>query len=51
MTKTVSCNLNQKELCYFHMCTATKTLDMQLIPEMFCSNPDLIANRLGHSLK
>ena len=48
MTKTVSCNLNLKELCYyqFHKWTAMKTLDNQLIPELLCSKPHLIVNGL-----
>ena len=28
------CNVNLKELCYFHMGTAMKTIDMQTVPEL-----------------
>ena len=46
MTKTVNCNLNLKELCYyhyhFHMHIAMTTINMWLVPELFCSIPDLI---------
>ena len=40
--KTVNlCNLNLKELCYYHTCTAMKTLDMWTVPE-----PELVSTKI-----
>ena len=51
MTKTVSCNLNLKELCYyqFHMWIAMKTSLMQLVSELFNTRSD--CQWIVHSLR
>ena len=46
MTKTVSCNLNLKELyyyCHFHIQTLMNTLDMWSVP-MDCIPPEVPRN-------